>query len=147
MPTTAPQTQPLGFCPLLHDIWRPRLFIDVEFGHGRNENQLPPHQSIYVKELREKLKYAHRKAQEYSEKQQARHIFLYDSRCKGAYLTEGDLVLVGVTAFKGKHKTQDKWEEDEYVVKSQAYAGIVVYEVEPVIARKKIVLHRNLLLP
>ena len=41
---------------------------------------------------------------------------------KGAYL-----FLFIVTAFKGKQKFQNEW-EDKYVVKSQPYADIQVFE-------------------
>ena len=44
-----------------------------------------------------------------------------------ASLEEGDLILVRVTAFKGKHKIHDKRKEKGYVVKSQPHAGIPVY--------------------
>ena len=62
--------------------------------------------------------------------QQARHKGLYDRRCKGAALDIGDLVLVKKTAWKGRHKIQDRWESDEYQVIGQPTSGIPVYEVK-----------------
>ena len=79
--------------------------------------------------------------------QQARHIGLYDRRCKGAGLDIGDLVLVRKTAWKGKHKIQDRWESDEYQLIGQPNPGIPVYKVESVAGGRTRVLHRNLLLP
>ena len=63
-----------AFCPyyLLYGR-RSRLSIDVEFGLGRSEKQLPTSQTIYVMKLRERFKYAQKKAQEYSEKQKSRN--------------------------------------------------------------------------
>ena len=61
---------------------------------------------------------------------QARHKELYDRRCKGAALDIGDLVLVKKTAWKGRHKIQDRWESDEYQVIGQPTPGIPVYEVK-----------------
>ena len=80
-------------------------------------------------------------------RQQARHKGLYDRRCKGAALDIGDLVLVKKTAWKGKHKIQDKWESDEYQVIGQPNPGIPVYEVKCVAGGRTRVLHHNLLLP
>ena len=51
-------------------------------------------------------------------------------RCKGAALDIGDLVLVKKTAWKGRHKIQDRWDSDEYQVIGQPNPGIPVYEVQ-----------------
>ena len=80
-------------------------------------------------------------------RQQARHKWLYDRRCKGAVLDIGDLVLVRKTAWKGRHKIQDRWESDEYQVIGKPNPGIPVYEVKSVAGGRTRVLHQNLLLP
>ena len=59
----------------------------------------------------------------------------------------GDLVLVKKTAWKGRHKIQDRWESDEYQVIGQPNPGIPVYEVKCIAGGKTRVLHQNLLLP
>ena len=82
-----------------------------------------------------------------ADKQQARHKELYDRRCRGAALDIGDLVLVKKTAWKGKHKIQDRWESDEYQVIEQPNPGIPVYKVKCIAGGRTRVLHRNLLLP
>ena len=66
---------------------------------------------------------------------------------QGAELEIGDLVLVRKTAWKGKHKIQDRWESDEYQVIDQPTPGIPVYKVECVAGGRTRILHRNLLLP
>ena len=48
-----------------------------------------------------------------AQRQQARHRGLYDLKCRGATLSVGDLVLVKQTAWKGRHKIQDRWESGE----------------------------------
>ena len=80
-------------------------------------------------------------------RQHARHKGLYDQRCRGAELEIGDLVLVRKTAWKGKHKIQDRWESDEYQLISQPSPGIPVHKVECVAGGRTRILHRNLLLP
>ena len=82
-----------------------------------------------------------------ADRQQARHKGLYDRRCKGAALGIGDLVLVKKTAWKGRHKIQDRWESDEYQVVGQPTPGIPVYEVKCIAGGKTRVLHHNLLMP
>ena len=56
----------------------------------------------------------------------------------------GDLVLVKQTAWKGRHKIQDRWENGEYQVVGQPTPGVPVYSVKSVAGGKTKVLHRNL---
>ena len=112
----------------------------------RGKQQSPPSKSTYVTQLRRRLRFAHKKAKHVAAKQQARHKELYDRRCRGAALDIGDLVLVKKTAWKGKHKIQDRWESDEYQVIEQPTPGIPVYKVKCIAGGRTRVLHCNLLL-
>ena len=59
-----------------------------------------------------------------------------------------DMVLVHVTAFKGHHKMQDRWEKREYVVEKWPYPNIPVYVVCPRDGEEcSWTQHRNYLLP
>ena len=58
-----------------------------------------------------------------------------------------DVVLVKIVAQKSRHKIQDKWEPDKYVVVEQPIAGTPVYKVQSVTGDNIRTLHRNLLLP
>ena len=71
----------------------------------------------------------------------------YDKSIRGPQLQEKDIVLVKIVAHKGRHKLQDKWEPEEYLVVEQAIAGTPVYRVQPVTGGNIRTLHRNLLLP
>ena len=55
--------------------------------------------------------------------------------------------MVKIVAHKGRHKLQDRWEPEEYVVIEQPIAGTPVYKVKPVNGDNVRTLHRNLLLP
>ena len=117
-----------GFSPYYLLFGRePRLPVDVEFGLQRGNQRGPLGESNYVSQLRRRLKFAHNKAKQIASKQQAIHKGLYDRKCRGATLDVGDLVLVKQTAWKGRHKIQDCWEEDEYQVVDQPTPGIPVY--------------------
>ena len=63
-------------------------------------------------------------------------------------LEVGDMVLVHVTAFKGQHKMQDRWENREYVVEKWPYPDLPGYVVHPRDGEgHSQTLHRNYLLP
>ena len=68
-------------------------------------------------------------------------------KCRGTALDVGDLILVKQTAWKGRHKIQDRWESGEYKVVGQSTPGVPVYTVKSVAGGRTRVLHRNLLLP
>ena len=56
-------------------------------------------------------------------------------------------MLVRKTAWPARHKIQNKWEDDDYVVISQQNPEIPVYRVRNVVTDKEKTLHRNMLLP
>ena len=137
-----------GFSPYFLLFGRePRLPVDVEFGLQRGGQKGSPWESIYIFQLKKRLQFAYRKATCMAQKQQARHRGLYNLRCRGATLSVGDLVLVKQTAWKGRHKIQDRWEDREYQVVDQPTPGIPVYTVKSLAGGQTKVLHRNLLLP
>ena len=47
----------------------------------------------------------------------------------------------------GKHKIQNRWDNDEYIVGSQPNSDIPVYILQPISGGKQKTLHRNWLLP
>ena len=124
----------------------PRLPIDVEFGLPKHNCGDNSSKSRYVQKLRRRLNYAFKKASKYSDQQAQKYKSSYDKSIKGPQLQEKDIVLVKVVAHKGRHKLQDKWEPDEYVVIEQPIADTPVYKVQPVNGGNIRTLHRNLLL-
>ena len=56
-------------------------------------------------------------------------------------------MLVRIVKWTERHKIQDKWEQEEYVVVSQPDPFLPVYKVRPVSGGNVRTLHRNLLLP
>ena len=137
-----------GFSPYYLLFGRePRLPVDVEFGLQRGSQRGPLGESSYVSQLRRRLRFAHNKAKLVASKQQARRKGLYDMNCRGATLDVGDLVLIKQTAWKGRHKIQDHWNEEEYQLVDQPTPGVPVYVVKYIAGGRPRVLHRNLLLP
>ena len=85
----------------------------------------------FVQKLRERTKWAHKKAEAFQAKEAERHKQNYDKKGRAVALEVGDMVLVHVTTFKGRHKMQDRWENREYVVEKQPYGDLSVYVVCP----------------
>ena len=125
----------------------PRLPIDVEFGLNKPNCSDNSSKSRYIQKLRRRLNYAFQKASKYSDQQASKYKHSYEKSVKGPQLHEHDLVLVKIVAHKGRHKLQDRWEPEEYVVLEQPIAGTPVYKVKPVNGDNVRTLHRNLLLP
>ena len=125
----------------------PRLPIDVEFGLPKSNSGDNSSKSRYVQKLRRRQNYAFQKATKVANQQASKYKSSYDKSIKGPQLQEKDLVLVKIVAHKGRHKLQDKWEPEEYVVVEQPIAGTPVYRVQPVTGGNIRTLHRNLLLP
>ena len=124
-----------------------RLPIDVEFGLPKSNSGDNSSKSRYVQKLRRRLNYAFQKANKFANQQAQKYNSSYDKSIKGPQLQEKDIVLVKIVAHKGRHKLQDKWEPEEYVVVEQSIAGTPVYRVQPVTGGNIRTLHRNLLLP
>ena len=125
----------------------PRLPIDVEFGLPKSNCGDNSSKSRYVQKLRRGLNYAYQKATKVANQQANKYKSSDDEAIRGPQLQEKDLVLVKIVAHKGRHKLQDKWEPEEYVVVEQPIAGTPVYRVQPVTGGNIKTLHRNLLLP
>ena len=125
----------------------PRLPIDIEFGLNKPNSSDNSSKSRYIQKLRRRLNYAFQKASKYSDQQAKKYKQGYDKSVKGPQLHENDLVLVKIVAHKGRHKLQDRWEPEEYVVIEQPIAGTPAYKVKPVNGNNVRTLHRNLLLP
>ena len=126
---------------------QPCLPVDVALGlapHTITE----PNTTKFVQKLREQTKWAHKKAEAFQAKEAQRHKCNYDRKSRAAALEVGDTVLIHVTAFKGHHKMQDRWENREYVVEKQPYPNLPVYVVCPRDGEGHgQTLHRNYLLP
>ena len=72
----------------------------------------------------------------------------YDHKVRCAQLKVGDKVLLKCTAFKGKHKIQDRWEKTTYEDIEQPLGKIPVFKIKSMEDDDKTkVVHRNLLLP
>ena len=125
----------------------PRLPIDVEFGLHKPNCSDNCSKSRYIQKLRRRLNYAHKKASKYSSEQAQKYKASYDRSVKGPQLQVNDLVLVKIVTHKARHKIQDKWESEEYIVLEQPIPGTPVCRVRPVTGTKVRTLHRNLLLP
>ena len=137
-----------GFSPYYLMFGRqPCLPVDVTLSlapHTITE----PNTTKFIQKLRDRNKWAHKKAEAFQAKEAEWHKRHFDKKGKAAALEVGDTVLVRVTAFKGRHKMQNRWENGEYVVEKQPYPDLPVYVVCPRDGDgHSQTLHRNYLLP
>ena len=141
------QNSAMGFSPYYLRFGRqPCLPVDVALGLAPH-TIMEPNTSKFIQKLRECTKWAHKKAEAFQAKEAQRHKWNYDKRSRAAALEVRDMVLVCVTAFKGHHKIQDRWENRKYVVEKWPYPNIPVYVVCPRDGEGHIqTLHRNYLL-
>ena len=143
------QNSATGFSPYYLMFGRqPCLPVDVALGLAPCTPSWSQTLQNLFKSLREHTKWAHEKAEAFQAKEAQRHKQNYNKRSRAVALEVGDMVLVHVTAFKGCHKMQDRWENREYVVEKWPYPNIPVYVVCPRDGEGcSQTLHRNYLLP
>ena len=123
-----------------------RLPIDVVFGTDPDAARLKT-PSTYVKDLRERLKFAYDVAQKNIKRSNLKNQQQYNKRAHAIALEENDRVLVRNVNIRGKHKIADKWEEAVYIVK-RCMPGTATYVVQDEDGKgPQRTLHRNLLLP
>ena len=101
----------------------------------------------YIQKLQKRPKWAFKKALEVIEKQKAKYKGHYDKKVHCTKLEPGDLGLVRQKAFLGKHKIQDRWENEPYTVLAQVRPDAPIFGVARDGEIKSRTLHRNMLLP
>ena len=99
-----------GFSPYYLMYGRqPHLLVDVALGLAP-QTMTAPDMTKFIQKMREHMKWAQKKAKAFQVKEAECHKCNYDKHSRAAALEVGDMVLVCVTAFKGHHKIQDRWE-------------------------------------
>jgi transposase InsO family protein len=139
-----------GFAPFELMFGRkPRLPIDLVLGldHSYSSSSASSY-SEYVEKLEKRLKEAYIKAGRNIAGSVNKMLGQYNAHARGRQLEPGDRVLVKKVRFgEGKHKLEDFWEEDMYVVIG-CHPDVPVYDVKKEKGKGRIrKLHRNLLLP
>ena len=137
-----------GYSPFFLMFGRhPWLPVDVAFGIHRAGNGVTFAKSKYVDRLQRRLAHAYKTAKTFTDKESSRQKALFDRRSKDLRLQPGDLCLVKKTAWQARHKIQNRWEDDLYVILSQNNEDIPVYTIRNTVTLNEKTLHRNLLLP
>ena len=125
---------------------KPCLPIDILF--GMNTADLKGNTNTkYVENLKWRIEWAYKTANEVVKKEQEQNKWHYNCKVRCAKLKVSDKVLLKCTAFKGKHKIQDRWENTIYEVIEQPLGKITVFKIQSMEGDEKTkVVHRNLLL-
>ena len=136
-----------GYAPFYLMFGRhPRLPIDILMGLPEEEEKGETY-TDFVSNLKSKLDYTYKLVTKEALWSSGKQKKQYDKKIRSSILNPGDHVLVKRTAFQGKHKLANKWEEDIYLVQSKPNADIPVYVVKKEKDGSVKTLHRNLLLP
>ena len=114
-----------GFSPYFPMFGRhPRLVIDALLGLGQEEHK--SHKE-YTDKLKDRLKYAYKKAIEEAEKKGAKNKHYDDQKVRNATIEAGDRVLVRKVGIRGNHKLADILEPCTYIVLSHPMSDIPVF--------------------
>ena len=126
----------------------PKLAIDAMLGLTANDDKYTSKHE-YIRQLRDRLSKAYRKAESLASKSAMDNKARYDAKAKGSRLAIGDLILVRNVSLRGKCKLADMWEDTPYIIVAQPNMDTPVFEVRRDVphARATRTLHRNLLLP
>ncbi|KAK7899346.1 hypothetical protein WMY93_020199 [Mugilogobius chulae] len=136
-----------GFTPYELMFGRtPRLPVDLAFGLPVRDKPATSH-TEYVKNLKTRLEESYELASRNALKSSERNKARFDRRVTPCKLEVGDRVLIRNVRIRGKHKLEDKWEPEVYVVIKCA-GDLPVYTVKPESKDGPTrTLHRDLLLP
>ena len=124
---------------------KPKLPIDSLFEQVMDNNTKSTKQ--YIDDLKQRMETTRKIVEKHLESSKERQKNYYDQKAKAAKLAKGDRVLVKVLAFEGKHKIQDRFEKDVYIVTDQPNDQIPVYKVKSETSSTTKTLHRNHLFP
>ena len=95
--------------------WHPRLAIDAFLGNQTNLSSSSDRTS-YIANLKRRLQFAYKTAAKTAEKASRRHKSRYDLKVRQSVLEPGDRVLLKNVAFRGRHKLENKWGKEPYIV-------------------------------
>ena len=123
---------------------KPRLPIDVMF-QSAYEEPLGKTTEEYLQDLQERMEKAHQIVKKNCQTARDRQKKNYDRKVKHVKIEVGDKVLVKRLAFDGKHKIQDKFEEEVYTVTEQPRPEFPFFTVRAPSGSER-TLHRNHLL-
>ena len=121
-----------------------KLPVDAIFESGTEEEDQKSTEE-YIKNLKRRLEFARAAVNEHANKAREKQKHYYDRKVKTTKINIGDKVLVKILIHEGKHKIEDKYENDKYTVIDQPIENIPVFKIRST-ERKTRTLHRNHLL-
>ena len=125
---------------------KPLLPIDIEFWvHLSNVADVSFMK--YVAKVPKWIKWAFQQVTTFNEKEITHAQKCYDQNVRCSVLAPGDLVLVCIKAFKGKHKVLNQWESVPYEVVRHIRDSLPVHKVRQRDSNQQSwVLHQNMLI-
>ena len=119
----------MGFSPYyLMFGCKPHFPIDLIF--GTNTANLRCSSITYIENLKKRMAWVYQTTNDVIKKEQERNKQHYDCKVLCTMLMVGDKVSLRYTAYKGKHKIQDHWEDTIYEVVGQPFENMPVFKIK-----------------
>ena len=119
---------------------KPRLPIDSMF--DTQVQDVSKTTKDYIEALKNRMKTAQDIANKVAQEARAKIKTVYEKKARAPMISIGDKVLVKILKFEGKHKIEDRYENDIYTVVGQPNVQIPVFDVRSDEGVEKR-LHRN----
>ena len=116
--------------PILNKILGHNLHLPIDLIFGTNTADLKGSSITYIENLKKRMAWVYQTANDVIKKEQERNKQCYDCRVQCTKLMIGDKVLLQHTAYKGKHKIQDHWEDTIYEVVEQPFENMPVFKIK-----------------
>ena len=108
---------------------KPRLPIDSLFDTPV-QKEVSQTKKDYIVGLKKRMKDTQDSVKKVSDQARTRMKSGYDKKARSARIKIGDKVLVKILKFEGKHKIEDKYEDNVYKVTGQPIQNIPVFDVQ-----------------
>ena len=108
-----------------------KLHLPIDLISGTNITDLKGNHITYIENLKKRMAWAYETANDVIQKEQERNKWCYDCKIWCTKLMIGDKVLLWHTAYKGKHKIEDHWEDTVYEVVDQPFENMPVFKIKP----------------
>ena len=127
---------------------QPRLPVDVLMNLKHPKVGSSPDHSEFANSLQKKFEKVYSLVETNIQKAGRHQKKGYDKKMRGAVPQIGDRVLLKRVGFTGKHKLENRWEEEVYVILEQPHENIPVYRIQREDGKGRVkTVHRNLLFP
>ena len=119
----------MGFSPH-YLLFGCKLHLPFDLIFGTNMADLKGSSNTYMENLKKRMAWAYQTANDVIKKEQERNKQCYDCKVQCTKILIGGEVLLWHTAYKGKHKIKDHWEDNIYEDVDQPFKNMSVFKIK-----------------